>query len=258
MKDIETLYNNIPPSKLINREEAFIPTDLSLFWCMIFDFIFLGMLDKNFTAIRIKNLDKLQILDKTKGCLVYSNHNCWWDGIVSYYLCRKIFNTRLHIMTEELHRLPLLSKIGGFSVSKYSAHSVLKSLKYSVNILKNPQNTVWIYPQGIIKPPDHRPILFESGISYICQKLPKINLLPIAFKYDFLRGNKPDILIEIGDPLILNGEKIERQNFNRFLEQNFEIFLNNQHKAVSEGNLTGYKTVFKAKLSLFSKKLKIF
>lgn len=232
------------------NQQPLIKANINPFWVKLFDYSFTKMLEKNFYSIRIKNLQHYYLRDRSKGNLAYAFHSCWWDGIIGYILCRKVFKKNLHMMIEELHRLPLLSKIGGFSVEKSSAQSSMKSLSYSSQILQDPSNILWIFPQGFVNPPDFRPIRFANGVSYLCKKINGVNLLPIAHRYTFLREDRPELLIEIGKPIILNDNSINRRDFTKYIEEDFTKLLDNQKEDIANGNLQGYEFFHKSKLCI--------
>ncbi len=87
-------------------------------------------------------------------------------------------------MVEELNRFPLLRRGGAFSVNKKSAQASMKALKYAIDVIEDTKNALYIFPQGIIKPPNFRPIEFQTGLAYIAQKAAekygKVNLIPIG------------------------------------------------------------------------------
>ena len=76
-------------------------------------------------------------------------------------------------------------------------------------------NILYIFPQGIIKPPNARPIEFRSGLAYIAekaaQKYGKVALMPIAVNYMFLRDNRPEVLVEFGKPILVEDVKFDRK-----------------------------------------------
>ena len=107
---------------------------------------------------------------------------------------------------------------------------------------------LYLFPQGIINPPDHRPIKFQTGISYIAQKAVKeygkVNLVPIAVNYFFLRDNRPEVMIEMGDVIQLTDEKIDRKEYAEYLEKILEKLCDKQIYEVSQAQFDGYKTLF--------------
>lgn len=228
----------------------FIQAEMQLFWLKVFDFAFSGMLKKSFYSVRIKNAEHYDLRDKSKSNIFYANHCCWWDGIIGYTLCRKVFGTNMRMIVRELHRFPLLSKIGAVSVDKSNPYASLKTLNYCTEFLSHPSNSLFVYPQEIVMPPDFRPIEFAGGISYLCKKLEGVNLIPIAHRYTFLREDRPEVLIEIGKPIVINGVS-NRKKLTELLEQEFTLLLDNQKKDISNGNLNGYEQWIKSRLCAY-------
>jgi len=237
--------------KEILSDDPTIKAAPQAFWIKAFDLYFSNMAKKAFYSIRIKNAQNFNLRDKTKGNIIFSNHNCWWDGPVGFLLSKKRFKTQLYMMIEELHRFPLLSRLGAFSVEKDCPHSSMKALNYSAKLLQNPNSSLWIYPEGIVKPPDFRPIKFASGISYICKKLNGVNLIPVANKYNFLREDRPEVLLDVGKPIILNDNAINRKEFTSYLENEFTKLLDNQKEEISSGNINEYEYLFKNQLCIY-------
>ena len=135
-------------------------------------------------------------------------------------------------MIEELNRFPILRRAGGFSVNKKSPQASMESLKYSVRVLKDLNSILYLFPQGIINPPDHRPIVFQTGLSYIAQKAVKeygkVNLIPVAVNYFFLRDNRPEVWVELGKNIILEDEKINRKEYSDYLAKKLEELCDKQ------------------------------
>lgn len=131
----------------------------------------------------------------------------------------------------------------------------MEALKYSVDILQNLNNILYIFPQGIIKPPNYRPIEFQSGLAYIAEKAAKkygkVALMPIAVNYMFLRDNRPEVLVEMGDLIELHGEKVNRKEFTDFLAHSLQALCDKQFQDISQGNFKGYDTLFQRKLKWY-------
>lgn len=232
------------------NQEPLIKPNLSRFWQGVFDYSFLRMLGRIFYSMRVKSSSNFDLRDKKFANIAFASHCGWWDGPVGYLLFRKIFNARMFMMIEELYRFPLLSKIGGLSVEKNSPRSALKALNYSVKLLKNPENSLWLFPQGIVYPPDYRPVRFAKGMSFICKRLDGINLIPIAHRYNFIREDKPEIFVEVGKPIILKGNNQDSKELTAYLENVLSSLLDSQRDDISNGRFDGYEYFFKSKLCL--------
>ena len=158
-------------------------------------------------------------------------------------------------MVEELNRFPLLRRGGAFNVNKKSPQASMEAPKYSVEILGDLNNILYIFPQGIIKPPNFRPIEFQSGLAYIAEKAAKkygkVALMPIAVNYLFLRDNRPEVLVEMGEIIELENGKIDRKEFTQYLGNTLEALCDKQFYDVSKGNFKGYDTLFQQKLKWY-------
>ncbi len=244
------MRNIINDTNIKSKDEPIIKTDFQSFWIKVFNFAFYSMVKKSFYSFRIKNIKNLELIDHKKGTIFYANHCCWWDGVIGYLLNRHFFNTNMHVMIEHLSRFPLLSKVGAFSVEKNTPQASIKALNYCVDILKNPKNSLWIFPEGTVKPPDYRPVKFENGLAYITQKLDEVNLVPIAHRYTFVREDRPEIFVEIGKPIKIYDKSLSRKEIIEYLEQNFNKLLDNQKQEISTGNFDNYEFFMKARLCL--------
>ena len=255
MEKAEKLYSDIPPTRLRNRKEKFRKAHNYAFWTWLADRIFFRMLSHRFYALRIKNLEAFQERrNKEYPSIIYAPHMNWWDGIVGYNLMRRAFKVKPRMMIEEMNRFPLFSFIGAFPVNKASAQAAMISLKYIVDNLKDPDLALWIFPQGIVKPPNYRPIEFQTGLTYIAQNDAKkhggVNLIPLAVNYTFLREDRPECLAQVGEPIIItqNNCKFDRHQFTLQIQQEFEQLCDEQLHSFSKGEVIGYEYIFRQDL----------
>ena len=256
MSIIETpkhLYCDTPPTILRNRKEKFRTAKDVPFWLMIADFVFTKMVRARFHSVMYKGYENLEKRDKTKAILFYTNHNNWWDGIIGYTIARKLMHGRLRLMIEEMNRFPLFQYIGCFPINKKSAQDAIKSLKYAATTLDKPDINFWLFPQGIIRPPQYRPEVFQSGFAYLIENAVKdfggINICPVSTTYTFLRQDKPEVVMEFGEVQTFYEFNEDRKEFCHKLEKHFEEFCDNQRAVISKGNFDGYRYLLKQKLS---------
>lgn len=247
------LYSAVPPTRLRNREEKQREAKNVPFWHFVGDFVFKRMLASRFYSLMYKGLERLESCDKTKATIFYAPHNNWWDGILGYNVIYRIVkNKRFRLMIEEMNRFPLFQYIGCFPVNKKSPQTAMKSLQYALTTLKDPDIAFWIFPQGIIRPPYYRPEVFQSGLAYLADNAAKkyggVNLVPVAVNYTFLRQDRPEILIEFGEPKTVLEPIKDRKQFTEDLERGFEEFCDNQQKDISSANFEGYKYLFRRRL----------
>lgn len=253
----ETTYQKVPPTKIRGKKEIFREARNYRFWHFIADRFFFTMLENRFHSLKIKNKENFDKRNKKYATICYASHTNWWDGLTGYVLCRKVFKKPMNIMVEELNRFPILSLVGAYSVDKSSAQGSMKALKYSVDILKNPNKIIWIFPQGIITPPNSRPFNFQTGLAYIVQNAIKthggVNLCPVATNFTFLREDKPEIVVDIGEPVTLTSSSSDRHELTRTIEEDFTAFCDSQLANIQKGLVDDYEYVFKQRLPWYKK-----
>ena len=222
---------------------------------MVANFFFYRMLEGRFYAFRYKGAENFYKKDPDTPIIMFAPHSNWWDGIVGYHITNKIFKKEIHLMVEELNRFPILRHSGAFSVNKKSPQASMDALKYSIEELGNLNSVLYIFPQGIIKPPNARPIEFRSGLAYIAEKAAKkygkVALMPIAVNYMFLRDNRPEVLVEMGEIIELESGKIDRKNYTEYLANTLEKLCDKQMYEISQAQFAGYKTLFQQRLKWY-------
>ena len=254
MVNLEELYCEVPPTKLRNIDEKFCPSQTSPFWLWVADRYFYGMLEKRFHGLYYKGKEKFYTQkDPNTPIILFAPHHNWWDGIVGYNICNRIFKKEIRIIIEELNRFPLIRRGGAFSVNKKSPLASMPALKYAVESMGDPNNILYIFPEGIIKPPNHRPFELQSGMTYIAEKTAKkygkVALMPVAVNYSFLRDNRPEVLIEFGDIIHLNdGEKIDRHEYTHAMGKVLEKLCDKQIDDIHNASFKGYQALFQTKL----------
>ena len=254
-------YIDKTPTQLRNREEKFRRAKWNPFWVAIADYVFSRMLEHRFYSLKHKNKERFDSeYNPDYPCIFYAPHCNWWDGIVCYNLSLRVFHTRLSIMIEEMNRFPLFQYVGAFPVNKKSAQTVMVSLKHAVELLeadKTRRTALWIFPQGIIRPPHYTPIEFQTGMAYVAQKIIQkvggINMVPLSVEYCFLRDNRPEVLVDIGHVKVLTSNDLDRHALTRELEKDFESLCKEHFQAISKGDVDDYTFVFKQKLPWYRK-----
>ena len=249
----EQLYSDIPPTKLRNKEEKFKPAKTNKFWLMVASLFFFNMLQNRFFAFRYKGAEN--VMEKGVPTILFAPHCNWWDGIVMYNITHRIFHKEIRLMIEELNRFPLLRRGGGYSVCKKSPQSAMKALKYSVDVVGDTRNLLCIFPQGIIRPPHFRPFEFQTGLAYIAQnavkRYGKVNLIPLAIDYCFLRDNRPEVLVKFGKRIELRDADIDRKQYTHFLENALTQVCDEQDEEISHGEISDYKILLKQHLKWY-------
>lgn len=127
--------------------------------------------------------------------LLLANHFCWWDGFIQYRLNRIVFDRKLYIMMleEQLLKNRILNQCGCFSIRKNS-RSIIETLDYCKNIVKEQGNMLLIFPQGEIQSMHTERIKFESGLGYLLKQLEnEVNIVFNVNLVDYFSEKKPTL-----------------------------------------------------------------
>lgn len=96
---------------------------------------------------------------------------------------------------ENLRKHMFLNRVGVFSVQKNS-RDILESLKYSSEILNDPNNLLTIYPSGAMYTQHQQVIQFQGGIDRILKGEQKYRSIVFAvFLIDYFGFARPEIRI---------------------------------------------------------------
>ncbi|PTY01750.1 hypothetical protein DB346_11180 [Verrucomicrobia bacterium LW23] len=163
-------------------------------------FFLLRSLRKHFHSIRLRGRGNLNALAGDRPVLAFCNHTNWWDALLVFFLTRHLPRSVYAMMEEkQLVQYQFFTWFGAFSVDLTSPRASLPGVRYACQRLEDPANLVWIFPQGKIVSP-HVPMQSQPGTAFLARKSPRALMLPVAFRYEFFRDDKPLILIDIGAP----------------------------------------------------------
>lgn len=175
-------------------------------------------LKRKFSKIVVKGT----FTDRNLPVLVLANHFSWWDGIWIAYLNIKHLKRKFHFMMleEQLRKYWVFKYIGGFSVQKNS-RSILESLRYTTEILTDPGNMVFMFPQGRINSLYDGQFQFEKGVSWVLKHLKnEVQILFVVNLVDYFSSPKPSVFMNIQEfhPDDLELETIQ-ESFQQFYNQ---------------------------------------
>lgn len=204
------------------------------------------LLKKHFYRIHLSGRENLANTGKTPAILA-ANHSNWWDGFIAYYLTNRLMKCDDYLMMdiEQLRKYKFFRYVGVFSVDRKNPAEAMRSITYAADILKNTNRCMWIFPQGEMTPQDKRPLVFYSGITKIAERAGKVQIIPVAFRYEFLMEQRPEVFISVGKPVEFTAGN---KNFTTDLEQLMTAQLDDLKNDVTNG--TGkFEIVFTGKSS---------
>ena len=132
--------------------------------------------------------------------LVYANHGNWWDGFVLHQLGHAAGWDTYCVMEEQnLERYRFLARIGAFSIRRGEGASSLETLRYAAGLMKRPRAAVCIFPEGELRPFGAWPLRLDRGVELMA-RVGKVECVPLAIRYAFFEHERPDVLVELGEP----------------------------------------------------------
>lgn len=199
------------------------------------------MLRHHFHRIHGGGLEHVKALDRTRPIILYGNHSCWWDGLMEFFFSHDVFGLDPYLMMEErqLRRYQFFRWIGAFSVIRESPPDALRSLQYAASLFDRPGRVLYIYPQGVMKPNDVRPLGFYSGTARLIELLQSPQVLPMAHRYEFLMEQRPEAFTLFGPPVDLSGTS-QRRETTALLEHVLSELLDDLRCSITSGQVEGY------------------
>lgn len=169
------------------------------------------LLKHNFSSIEIIG----NVNSQNKSVLLVANHIGWWDGFWAMYLNLKVFNKKFHFMMleENLKKHWYFNYSGGFSVKKNSK-SMLESIDYSCELLKNSQHLVLIYPSGKLLSSYNTNIQFGKGAERIIANGNKESVVVMLCAIcDYWNKKKPALKLYIKELVTPNEAEKQYREF---------------------------------------------
>jgi hypothetical protein len=124
------------------------------------------------------------------------------------------------MLEEQIRKNKVCNQVGGYSVKKGS-RSIIESLAYTAELLRNKSNMVLVFPQGKIESLYTPSIQFENGFNNVLKKIsPEVQVLFLVNLVDYLSNTKPSLSMYYKeyDNVNLNADKMQA-DYNEFYTQ---------------------------------------
>ncbi len=97
------------------------------------------------------------------------------------------------MLEEQLRKNWFLNYAGGYSIP-VSSKGKIESIHYTLELLKNPNNMVLIFPQGEIESMHKQHFSFKKGIAHILQRLTnEVQVIFLVNATDYHENVKPTV-----------------------------------------------------------------
>ncbi len=160
---------------------------------LTFEWLTRYLIKRHFSGVSING----KFNDNGNAVLIIANHISWWDGFWIMFLNLKRIKRKFHFMMleEQLKKHWYFQYTGGFSMKKKSK-SMLESIDYTVKLLEEPGNMVFMFPQGKINSIYNHDIIFEQSIERIVKNTQANNqVLFMVNMIDYFSESKPHLYI---------------------------------------------------------------
>lgn len=183
-----------------------------------------------FHAIRVRGLDRLRPWsidappdgDGIGPLIIVANHTSWWDAAMPIIISHRILGHDVYAMMTlpEVVAHPFFRRVGAFSIDRENPRSAMRSIDYAAGLMAGRRRVIWIYPQGEIVHGESRPIRCQSGAARLAARIAPCTIIPVAFRYELFREERPGGWISVGEPFRLPaGERINARELNREIER---------------------------------------
>ena len=223
-----------------------IPSNKNPLLDSFFYVYFRWLIHSNFSGIYVKGLENFSQLERNRPAICFANHTNWWDGLMAYYLTRFNHHKKGFCMMEEqqLKHYRFFTWLGAFSIDTSSPLRAAASVSYALHLLQNPETLCWIFPQGKVASIYER-IEVKNGTAYLANQVFKVQLLPIIFRYEFFREDRPSVLIQVGKQA-----EGPRPFTDQTILELLETEQNSLEKSIKNQDLKDFKLIVPPRLSL--------
>lgn len=201
-----------------------------------------NLMHRRFEALHFRGAEHLRPVDRPT--IVVANHTSWWDGLVCFELFKYVGADGFVFMEEKhLRRYRLFRRLGAFSIDRDHPRSALESFGYAAELAEEkPDRTFLIFPQGKIVPDTLRPIVFETGIERVIDRLLPCRVVPLALAYKFRGEFKPEIFASAGTPLPF-AKSGNSKSTSAALAATLESGILELESTIADGDLQGFKNL---------------
>jgi len=189
----------------------------------------------------------LRLRHDTADPIIYCmTHSGWFDGHIAAVLNKRVFKHDAYLMMEEpnLARYFFFTWAGVFGIDRDHPRNALASIHYISDILNSgPNKALWMFPQGVMRHPDARPIEVFGGAANIARRVGRCYIVPVAIRYDFTVDQAPGAFVRIGPPILFNASSAigSAREVTQILGQAMEVEADCLHNDIAAYNTHAYK-----------------
>ena len=138
--------------------------------------------------------------DRSIPTLFVANHTNWWDGFLAFLVGRTLgLDFQVLMEARHLARYRVFLKVGALPMRRDKARDSYADLTAAAGYLR-PGVGLWLFPQGVRRPPAERPSGCERGAAHlVLGHQGPLRVCPVAFRYAFVGEQLPEAFVLVGD-----------------------------------------------------------
>lgn len=197
-------------------------------------------------------------LKNNNPVIICVNHSNWWDGVLLNWISNYLIKGNAYCLMDkiDLNKHRYFNKIGAIPLDRQNRYFSFRSLKFCIDLLNGKNRYLWIFPQGEIIPNERLPYKFYNGVSYLCEKLDKFDLICVQFEYRFTSEQRPEVYINIFNRFDENDVKVfSRKGFTENLEKLYIEQSNEFVNRICKNDYSGFEIILEGKRSINEMKI---
>jgi 1-acyl-sn-glycerol-3-phosphate acyltransferase len=154
---------------------------------------------RDLDGLKVDGLERTRLEAARRPLILAANHVAWWDPFLLVTLDEAL-GTEAHALMDaaNLDRLRFFSGIGCVPIDPANPRAGLRA---AARLLDQPGRTLWIFPQGRLRPAHLRPLEFRGGVRHLARLAREAAVVPVGIQYAFGEGRYPAAYAAFGEPL---------------------------------------------------------
>ena len=189
---------------------------------------------RHLDGVFVRGLESTRALLDQRPVILASTHSSWWDGQLLLVLFRALGVPAAFLVdASSVEEMSYLRKMGAIPIDAGSLTSSVAAMEEAAAVLSAPRRAVWIFPQGVLRPPDVRPLGLQRGVDLLARHSRAV-VVPVAMVPGWRLLHLPSWAISFGAPLEPGRDLMERLETALVAEiEELERFFDERHQDVS-------------------------
>lgn len=202
-------------------------------------------LRRHFHSLRVANAGRIP--SQAAPLILFVNHASWWDPLTAMILGQALLPEREHYAPMDatsLEHYGIFKPMGFFAVDGASARGASQLLRAGHEVLSRPGSVLWITPESQFNDVRKRPVIFRPGLGALMSRSGRLTCVPIAIEYTFWNERRPEILVNVGEPLeIADGAMEDARTWTNLLSYATSATLDELTMLSTERDADAFETI---------------